>query len=272
MPERRRRASKVTSGNFRNCGDDKRRNDRRHIMTTLQHAQPEVHKPHLERSGVNRILQVLFSIVLMGVVLFLTAGRIDWPAAWMFLGTYTLVILTAGVWAARKHPDVINERGKIAHGAKAWDKVLMTIYTVMLIALFAVAGLDAGRYGWSTMPLAAQIVGSVAFLLATLVTYWAMAANPFLATIVRIQADRGHYVVTTGPYRYVRHPMYAMMFLMWPGIALALGSWWALIPAAVIIVVFVIRTVLEDQTLQAGLPGYAAYAQHTRYRLIPGVW
>ena len=241
-------------------------------MTTLHQTQSEAHKPRLERSGINRIFQVLFSIVLMGVVLFLTAGRIDWLAAWIFLGTYTLVILTLGVWAARKHPDVVNERGKIAHGAKSWDKVLMTIYSVTLIVLFAVAGLDAGRYGWSAMPLAMQIAGYAGFLLATVVTYWAMAANPFLATIVRIQADRGHYVITTGPYRYVRHPMYAMMFLMWPGIALELGSWWALLPAAVIIVVFVIRTALEDKTLQAGLPGYAEYAQHTRYRLIPGVW
>ena len=240
-------------------------------MTTLQQAQPKTGKPRLEGSGINRILQVLFSIVLMGVILFLTAGRIDWPAAWIYLGTYAVTVLTVGVWVARKHPDVINERGKIAHGAKAWDKVLMTIYTVMLFVLFGVAGSDQ-RNGWSTMSLAVQVLGYAGFLLAMAVTYWAMAVNPFLATIVRIQADRGHYVITTGPYRYVRHPMYAMMFLMWPGIALELGSWWALLPAAVIIIVFVIRTALEDKTLQAGLPGYAEYAQHARYRLIPGVW
>jgi protein-S-isoprenylcysteine O-methyltransferase Ste14 len=240
-------------------------------MTTLQHSQTTTKKPRLERSGVNRILQVLFSIVIIGVVLFLTAGRIDWPAAWIFLITYAVTVLTVGVVVARKHPDVINERGKIARGAKSWDKVLMTIYTVMLFVLFGVAGLDAGRHG-STMPLALSVLGYIGFLLATAVTYWAMAVNPFLATIVRIQDDRGHYVVTTGPYRYVRHPMYAMMFFMWPGIALELGSWWALLPALVIIVVFVIRTALEDKTLQAELPGYVDYTQHTRYRLVPGVW
>ena len=194
-------------------------------MTMLQHAQPETHKPRLERSGVNRIIQVLVSIVIMGLVLFLTAGRIDWPAAWIFLGTYALIILTVGIWVARKHPDVVNERGKIARNAKSWDKVLMTIYTVMLFVLFGVAGLDAGRYGWSTMPLVVQIAGYGGFLLASAVTYWAMANNPFLSTIVRDQDDRGHFVVTSGPYRYVRHPMYAMMFFMWPGIALELGSW-----------------------------------------------
>lgn len=241
-------------------------------MTTLQQTQGQAQKPRLERSGVNRIVQVLVSIIIMGLVLFLTAGRIDWPAAWIFLGSYALIVLTMGVWVARKHPDVINERGKIARNAKSWDKVLMTIYTVMLFVLFGVAGFDAGRYGWSTMPLVVQVVGYGGFLLASAVTYWAMAVNPFLSTIVRIQDDRGQYAVTTGPYRYVRHPMYAMMFLMWPGIALELGSWWALIPAAVIVIVFVIRTALEDKTLQAGLPGYAEYAQHTHYRLVPGIW
>ena len=240
-------------------------------MTTLQHMQSNAHKPRLERSGINRIIQVFVSVLLMGLVLFLSAGRLDWPAAWIFLGFYVLVILTLGVWAMRKHPDVVNERGKLEN-IKSWDKTLMIIYTVMLFVLFAVAGLDAGRFGWSVMPIALQVAGFAALALAMAVTYWAMATNPFLSTVVRIQDDRGHYVVTSGPYRYVRHPMYAMMFLMWPGIALELGSWWALIPAAVIVIVIVIRTALEDRTLQAGLPGYTAYAQRVRYRLMPGVW
>ena len=240
-------------------------------MTTLQHTQANARKPRLERSGINRIIQVFVSVLLMGLVLFLSAGRLDWPAAWIFLGFYVLVILTLGVWAMRKHPEVVNERGKMQN-IKSWDKTLMIIYTVMLFVLFAVAGLDAGRFGWSAMPIALQVVGFVALAFAMVVTYWAMAINPFLSTIVRIQDDRGHYVVTSGPYRYVRHPMYAMMFLMWPGIALELGSWWALLPAAVIVIVFVIRTALEDRTLQAELPGYAEYAQRTRYRLVPGVW
>jgi protein-S-isoprenylcysteine O-methyltransferase Ste14 len=241
-------------------------------MTMLHQAQSEAEKPRLERSGINRLIQIFVSILLMGLVLFFSAGRLDWPAAWIFLGTYTLVIVTVGVWVTRRHPDVVNERGKIAHNARSWDKILMTIYSVMILVLFAVAGLDAGRFGWSAMPIAAQIAGYVALLMAMAVTYWAMAVNPFLSTVVRIQDDRGHYVVTSGPYRYVRHPMYSAIFIMWPGIALELGSWWALIPAAVIVIIFVIRTALEDRTLQTELPGYAEYAQRTRYRLVPGVW
>jgi len=240
-------------------------------MTTLQHTQSDTHKPRLERSGINRLIQVFVSVLLMGLVLFLSAGRLDWPAAWIFLGFYVLVIQTLGVWAMRKNPEVVNERGKMQN-IKSWDKTLMIIYTVMLFVVFAVAGLDAGRFGWSAMPIALQVVGFVALAFAMAVTYWAMATNPFLSTIVRIQDDRGHYVVTSGPYRYVRHPMYAMMFLMWPGIALELGSWWALLPAAVIVMVFVIRTALEDRTLQAELTGYTAYAQRVRYRLVPGLW
>ncbi len=240
-------------------------------MTTLQHMQSDARKPRLERSGINRIIQVFGSVLLMGLVLFVSAGRLDWPAAWIFLGTYVLVILTLGVWAIRKNPEVVNERGKMKN-IKSWDKTLMTIYTVMLFVLFAVAGLDAGRFGWSVMPLALQVIGYIALIFAMAVTYWAMGTNPFLSTIVRIQDDRGHYVVTSGPYRYVRHPMYAMILLMYPGIALELGSWLALLPAVVIVIVFVIRTALEDRTLQAELPGYAAYAQRTRYRLVPGVW
>lgn len=240
-------------------------------MSTLPQMQSNAHQPRLERSGVNRIIQVFVAVLLMGLVLFLSAGHLDWPAAWIFLGLYVLVILTLGVWAMRRNPEVVNERGKMEN-IKSWDKILMIIYTVMLFVVFAVAGLDAGRFGWSVMPIALQVVGLIGLMLAMAVTYWAMATNPFLSTIVRIQDDRGHYVVTSGPYRYVRHPMYAMMFLMWPGTALALGSWLALIPAAVIVIVFVIRTVLEDRTLQAELPGYAEYAQRTRYRLLPGVW
>lgn len=240
-------------------------------MSALHQSPLNVRKPQLERSGINRIIQVFVSVLLMGLVLFVSAGRLDWPAAWIFLGFYVLAILTLGVWAMRQNPDIVNERGKMQN-VRSWDKTLMTIYTVMLFVVFAVAGLDAGRFGWSMMPDALRVVGFIAVVFAMVVTYWAMAINPFLSTIVRIQDDRGHFVVTSGPYRYVRHPMYAMMLFMYPGIALQLGSWWALIPAAVIIIVFVIRTALEDQTLQVELPGYAEYTQRVHYRLVPGIW
>jgi protein-S-isoprenylcysteine O-methyltransferase Ste14 len=241
-------------------------------VTMLQPMQSNGRKPRLERSGINRLVQVFVTLLVMAVVLFLAAGRLDWAAAWIFLGLYVLAVLTLGVWATHKNPDVVNERGKLAKNTKSWDKILMTLYTVLLFVVLAVAGLDAGRSGGSVMPVAVQVVGFVGLVLAMALTYWAMAVNPFLSALVRIQGDRGHHAITSGPYRYVRHPMYAATLVMWPGIALALGSGWALIPAVAIDLIFVIRTALEDRTLQAELPGYVEYAQRVHYRLVPGVW
>src|SRR5512147_2508802 len=130
--------------------------NRRSTMSTIQQTQSDAHKPRLERSGMNRLIQVFVSELLMGSVLFLSAGRLDWPAAWSFLGLYVLMILTFGVWAIRKNPDVVNERGKVAANTKSWDKVLMTLYTIVLFVVFAVAGLDAGRFNWSIMPIVIQ--------------------------------------------------------------------------------------------------------------------
>jgi len=226
----------------------------------------------LNRSGVNRLIQVFAMVVLMGVALFVTAGRLDWVAAWVFLGLYVLGILTIGLWLLRKNPDLINERGQVKENTKKWDKVLVSLYTLMLLVMLVVSGLDAGRFGWSAMPIAVQVLGAIAFVAAMAWTCWTMLANPFLSAVVRIQEDRGHQVATSGPYRFVRHPMYAAMLLMWPSLPLILGSWWGLLPGLLIDIIFVIRTALEDRTLQAELPGYPEYAQLVHYRLIPKVW
>jgi protein-S-isoprenylcysteine O-methyltransferase Ste14 len=233
----------------------------------------ETRKPGLNRSGIGRLLQVLVGALGMGVVLFVTAGRWDWVAAWVLLIEYSLTVLTLGLWVTRKNPDLINERGRMAANVKGWDKVLMSLYTLMLVVLYVVAGLDAGRYGWSSMPVAVQALGFVSVFVAMALTYWVMLSNPFLSSFVRIQDDRGHQVASTGPYQYVRHPMYVGVVLLFGvGTPLLLGSWWALVPGAIITAIFVVRTALEDRTLRAELPGYAEYAQRVRYRLLPGVW
>src|SRR3989304_4847113 len=128
------------------------------MMSTLQQTQSDARKPRLERSAINRIIQVFVSVLLMGLGLFLSAKCLDWPAPWLSLGFYVLAILTLGVWAMRKHPDVVNERGKLEN-VKSWDKTLMIIYTVMLFVLFAVAGLDAGRFGWPWWAIPLRVVG-----------------------------------------------------------------------------------------------------------------
>ncbi len=227
-------------------------------------------RPKLDRSGYLRIVQVAVFILMLGILLFLPAGRLDWPEAWIFLLGFALAIVVGGIWSTRNNPDLINERGRVAENTKWWDKVLLTLYILSFFALMVTAGLDA-RYRWSSVPVVVKIVGGIGLLLAFGLVFWVAKTNAYASAVVRIQDDRGHQVVTEGPYRYVRHPMYAGMFFF-GCMSLLLGSWWALIPAGLMIVVFIIRTALEDKTLIAELPGYAEYAQRVRYRLIPGIW
>jgi protein-S-isoprenylcysteine O-methyltransferase Ste14 len=225
----------------------------------------------LNRAGINRIITVLGTLVIFGVLLFATAGRLDWPEAWIFLGIYLLGITANGLWSLRHNPDMLNERGRVGENAKSWDKVIGLIYTVLLFAIYILAGLDA-RFGWSAVPLWVKFLGGIAFAFAMVLTFWVMSANAFLSTFVRIQDDRGHTTVSSGPYRFVRHPMYVgILFMSW-GMPFLLGSWWAVIPGVLNIVLFFVRTALEDKTLQAELPGYKDYVKQVRYRLIPGIW
>jgi protein-S-isoprenylcysteine O-methyltransferase Ste14 len=241
-------------------------------MSNLNSAQSETRKPALNQSGINRLIQVLGSTALVAALLFVSAGRLDWMSAWVFLALSMLIFVVAGLYIVRKNPDVVNERGKGAQGAKTWDRILVSVYAVFLFLIYIVAGLDAGRFQWTMMPLAVQVLGGIGFVLGTLLVYWAMLANTFLAQVVRIQAERGHQTVSSGPYRYVRHPMYVGIFVSYGATPLLLGSWFALIPFAVMGALLVLRTALEDKTLQAELPGYAEYARRVRYRLLPGVW
>jgi protein-S-isoprenylcysteine O-methyltransferase Ste14 len=229
------------------------------------------HPAKLDRSGVNRIFQVLGFFLVMAAFLFGSAGRLDWWEAWALLAIYGLGIAANATWTLRHDPGVINERGRVAANTKSWDKIIGLIYTVLLLGTYLVAGLDA-RFSASTVPLVARLIGGAGVALSMALVFWVMTANTFLSSFVRIQDDRGHKPVTTGPYRYVRHPMYAgLLFFFW-GTPLLLGSWWALVPGTLNVVLFIIRTALEDRTLQAELPGYAEYAQRVRYRLVPGVW
>jgi protein-S-isoprenylcysteine O-methyltransferase Ste14 len=227
-------------------------------------------KPKLGRSGYLRIVQVAVFILMLGILLFLPAGRLDWPEAWIFLLGFVLAIVVGGIWSIRNNPDLINERGRVAENTKGWDKILLTLYTLSFFALMVTAGLDA-RFRWSSVPLGFKVAGGIGLILAFGLVFWVANTNAYLSAVVRIQDDRGHQVVTDGPYRYVRHPMYAGMFFF-ECIPFLLGSWWALIPGGLMIVIFIIRTALEDKTLIAELPGYAEYAQRIRYRLLPGVW
>lgn len=221
---------------------------------------------------IKRAFSLLFIIVVMDVLLFGAAGRLDWPAAWILSGLYFLFLLVVVVWTSIKAPGLMEERSHKAKNVKPWDKVITSIYTVLLLGLLILAGLDAGRFRWSSMHPLFQVFGAVGLIVVGVVLWRVISVNYYLSRYARIQDDRGQKVVTEGPYRYVRHPMYAMLIPFMVGMALLLGSWWALIPAGLIAILFIIRTAKEDRMLQDELPGYAEYARKVRYRLFPGIW
>jgi protein-S-isoprenylcysteine O-methyltransferase Ste14 len=229
-------------------------------------------RPAVWRALLKRIVAVFAVILVMDLLLFVPAGRLDWPAAWILSLLYAIFLLAYAVWGTLKAPELLKERSRVAENVKVWDKVIMAIYTILLLATLVLAGLDVGRVRWSEMPLAWQVLGLVGIVLSGGLIFWTIVANAYLGRMVRIQEDRGHQVATGGPYRYVRHPMYVGIILLFPCMTLFLGSWWALVPASLIALLMVIRTALEDRTLQAELPGYAEYCRQTRYRLLPGVW
>jgi len=209
------------------------------------------------------------------LVLFVCGGDFGWWQAW----GYSVLIVVAGIggriWAERRHPGLLAERQNIENfqSAKAWDKVLAPLMALSVsFPLVIVAGLDH-RHGWSpAFPLWLIVLGFILISLGYAFAAWAMVENRFFYSTVRIQTDRGHVVCDSGPYRIVRHPGYAGNIPPLLGIVLALGSVWTLIPTAVALVIAVIRTVLEDRTLQEELPGYRDYTRHVHYRLIPGIY
>ena len=211
----------------------------------------------------------------MPLILFVCGGDFGWWQAWV----YTLLIVAIGVGGRilgeRRHPGLTAERQNVEkiQDAKAWDKVLAPLMALSIVfPLMIVAGLDH-RFGWSPVfPLWLIVLGIFLIALGYAFSSWAFVENRFFSSVVRIQTDRGHAVCDSGPYRIVRHPGYAGNILPLLGIVLALSSFWTIIPAAVALVIAVIRTALEDQTLQEELPGYQEYARRVRYRLFPGIY
>ncbi|MGB7537014.1 MAG: isoprenylcysteine carboxylmethyltransferase family protein [Anaerolineales bacterium] len=240
-------------------------------------SSPSRKKDAVHQAGITPGAVIRFALVvlLQPAILFGAAGRLDWWMGWIYMGLFLFVSLGSRVLLQRKNPDLIAER---ASSMDRGDVSPVDKAIVSLIAIFGpmagllVAGLDY-RLGWTpplppAVPWIALILAAGGLLLGT----WAMLENRFFSAVVRIQTDRGQTVVTTGPYRFVRHPSYvggAISFLFIP---FFLNTLWALIPSGFIILGYLIRTMLEDRTLQAGLPGYAEYARRVRYRLVPGIW
>jgi protein-S-isoprenylcysteine O-methyltransferase Ste14 len=223
-------------------------------------------------AGKKIALRVTIGVVLLLAVFFVPAGTLRWPQAWVFLTLYLSAVAWFFIWTKRRDPSLLKERISPQKNVKAWDKRILRIYSLFLAALPIVAGLDAVRFRWSRLPLGLNVLGFAGLVLTMLLAFWATRENTFASSVVRIQTDRGHRVCSTGPYAYVRHPMYIAVILMVVSLPPALGSRYAFIPAVIIVGLFILRTALEDKTLQEELPGYKDYAQKVRFRLIPGVW
>jgi protein-S-isoprenylcysteine O-methyltransferase Ste14 len=225
--------------------------------------------------GVKALLRFAFYLILTPLPLFLAAGRINWGMAWVFLGLSITFTLFSRLMAYRKNPAVLTERAQSleAENAKAWDKWLVLIVALIgPISIFIVAGLNL-RFSWlPQVALPWQITGLILVVLGYTLGSWAFIANAYFSAVVRIQAERDHTVIREGPYRYLRHPAYASSIVTFLAFPLMLGSFWALIPAVLTILAVILRTSLEDRTLQEELSGYCQYTRETPYRLVPGLW
>jgi protein-S-isoprenylcysteine O-methyltransferase Ste14 len=208
-----------------------------------------------------------------GAILMIVAGRWDWVEGWLLAGMFCAYLVGTSLWVVRHAPGLSSERARaVAHPGSLLERLILIWVVVVQGGLIVVAALDGGRYHWSQVPIWVEIVGFVIMAGYVALNLWVMVHNAYLSAVVRIQDERGHTVATTGPYRIIRHPMYAAICLMAVGIPLALGSWWALIPGGLLFITFILRTYQEDRFLVANLSGYAEYTQRTRYRLAPGVW
>lgn len=221
---------------------------------------------------VRRIATIVVFMLFNGALLFLSAGRVDWAWAWVFLGICVLALAINGTILLRTSPETVAERGRPGR-TQGWDRIVAGLWAVALFLFVpVVAGLDT-RFGW-TEGIGSQWNVTGALLLAggLGLAGWAMMANAFFSTAVRIQVERGQTVCRTGPYRFVRHPGYVGFILQSLGTPVLLGSLWAIVPGIAAAALMVGRTALEDRMLRRELDGYAEYVRDVRYRLLPGVW
>jgi protein-S-isoprenylcysteine O-methyltransferase Ste14 len=220
------------------------------------------------------IVLMLFFIVVIPLLPLLISRRWDWWEAWTYAGISILGFAISRMLAARRHPDILSERAKFLQhkDAKPFDKILSPLVGLGGGIIPIIAGLDE-LFQWSPgFSPTVKIISLIIILAGYTLASYALIENRFFSGMVRIQTDRGHEVVSGGPYRWVRHPGYAGSLITYPVIPLLLDSEWTFIPAILLIIILVIRTYLEDKTLQKELPGYADYAKKVRYRLVPGVW
>jgi protein-S-isoprenylcysteine O-methyltransferase Ste14 len=223
-----------------------------------------------------RLLKIEFVALVMvfALALFLGAGTILWPAGWAYLVLFFGADAALGLWLLKHDPGLLEERmtGFGKSGEPIWDKVFFVVLQVFFLAWLVLMPLDAVRYRWSEMPGWLQVAGAVLLLGSFSIFFLTFRENPYLSPVVRVQSERGQTVISTGPYHYVRHPMYAAAIIFMAGSALMLGSWYGLLMGLVFVAGIAFRAVREEGVLRAELPGYGEYMAQVKYRFIPLVW
>jgi protein-S-isoprenylcysteine O-methyltransferase Ste14 len=227
----------------------------------------------MNREGARAIVAQIVLIFIGLAVLFLAAGTLNWVNGWIYAALVIIGQSVSWLVLAKVNPQVLNARGGLARqGTKAFDRIWLALYPIFSFGNLIVVGFDAVRFHWSYMPAWLCALGIILFIPGIVIATWAMSANKFFEWTVRIQEDRGHYVCQDGPYGVIRHPGYAALILSLMAYPFILGSWWGLAASAALSLIVVVRTALEDRTLQKELPGYKEYASKVRYRLLPSVW
>lgn len=216
-------------------------------------------------------IRALVSPVIIILIIFISAGRFFWQGA-VYIGL-TFFMLLMSYLSTRNNPELINERLKPGKGIKGWDKVYYILSTPLYFAVMILGSMDTGRFRLSPeLPLSLYLIAVLVFILGQFIFMWARRTNNYFSSVVRIQKERGHKLCDSGPYKYVRHPGYLGGLLWNTATPLILGSTWALIPTGAAILLMIVRTVLEDNTLERELAGYREYKKRVKYRLIPFIW
>ncbi len=219
------------------------------------------------------LIRFLLFPLFLGALLFGPANTLGWFAAWIYIISYLSFGFIVMLWLRKNNPELMKERMTfLKKSAKGWDKIIVIVSTILFIVLFLLTAFDGGRYHWSQVPIILRILGFVGILASFILIFKVMRENTYLSRTVEIQQERSHRVVTTGPYQYVRHPMYVGVITMFVCTPLMLGSLYGVIPALLLAILLIVRTYHEDNLLHRELPGYPEYARKTRYRLVPGIW
>ena len=220
------------------------------------------------------VVQTTTWLAAMGVILFAAAGDRGWPQGWIFLGEIAISSFAVSFWLARHDPALLASRlsAPMQRDQRPWDRVFMVAALSVFMGWLALCAVDARRFQWSVVPLWAQGLGAVLIAMSMIAVWRTFRFNTFAAPQVRMQKDRQHRVITDGPYRIVRHPMYAAALVFFAGAPLLLGSWWGLLCVPVAAVGMGIRAVGEERMLRSELAGYDDYARRVRFRMFPGLW